>query len=340
MRVVVTGGTGFVGSHAARSLMARGHHVRLLVRSEEKMRRVFGDDAPRDFVVGDVTDAGAVERALEGMHGVVHSAAAVSIEGSRAAEVLATNARGTELVLGGAARAGALSIVYVSSLTAILDPEAPAIHGHSPVVSAQSAYGRSKAEAEEYARRLRAEGAPVSILYPSGVLGPGDPGLAESMRGLVALLTSCIFRTTGGWMAVDVRDLANAVATTFEAASPGGYVTAGHFFPWDEFGDLMDEITGRPVRRIPVPAPLLRGIGAAGDLLKKVVPFDYPMTREAMEMVTLMRPVPNTPELEAMGVRFRDPHETYQDTLRALLEAGHLPPHVAPKLAREVDSAA
>lgn len=334
MRVLVTGGTGFIGSHTARLLEGAGHDVRLLVRSEAKMRRVFDATGTRieSFVVGDVTDPASVKEALKGCDAVVHAAASVSIEGSRAAEVLATNARGTELVLGGAAEGGARSIVYLSSLTAILDPEAESITPDSPIVGAESAYGRSKGEAEATARRLRAEGAPVAILYPSGVVGPDDPGLAESMRGVVAMLQLGVFETSGGWLAVDVRDLALATRLLIEAERPGGFIASGAFFRWTELADFLEELTGRRVLRFPANPSLLRAVGRAGDLVKRVVPFDYPLTREAMEMVTLMRDVPNSPELETMGVRWTDPRKTYTDTLRSLHAAGHLDAKRIPKL--------
>ena len=77
MRVLVTGGTGFVGSHSVDAIRAAGHDVRLLVRDPAKAKRVFAsrDLAADDLVVGDVTDAICVERALEGCDAVVHAAA-------------------------------------------------------------------------------------------------------------------------------------------------------------------------------------------------------------------------------------------------------------------------
>jgi len=335
MRILVTGGTGFIGSHVVTELTAAGHTPRLLVRSEAKMRRVFEARgvATEDFVVGDVTDPVSVKTALEGCEAVVHAAATVSIEGSRANEVQDTNLRGTELVIGGAAEAGFRAIHYLSSLTAILDPSASSIRPDSPVVAGESAYGRSKAQAEEFVRSLRDQGAPISIFYPSGVLGPGDPGLAESMRGLVAVLTMCVFRTSGGWLAVDVRDLASSIRAVLEAGTTGGFITAGHFLEWEELADLVSEIAGHPVRRIPVPPGLLRGVGRFGDLVKRVIPSDLPITRESMELVTLMPPVPNSPELEALGVHFRDTTETHRDALRTLVADGHIPAKLAPALA-------
>ncbi|MDH3685939.1 MAG: NAD-dependent epimerase/dehydratase family protein, partial [Myxococcales bacterium] len=327
MRILVTGGTGFIGSHVVTELIAAGHTPRLLVRSEAKMRRVFEPRgvATEDFVVGDVTDPVSVKAALDGCDAVVHAAATVSIEGTRASEVQDTNFRGTELVVGGAAEAGFRAIHYVSSLTAILDPDAETIEPDSPVIAAESAYGRSKAQAEEFVRALRDRGAPISIFYPSGVLGPGDPGLAESMRGLAAVMTMCVFRTTGGWLAVDVRDVASSIRAVLDADATGGFITAGHFLGWEALADLVEGISGHRVRRITVPPRWLRALGRGSDLVKRVIPFDLPITRESMELVTLMPPVPNSPELEALGVHFRDPAETHRDAIRAIVEDGHVP---------------
>ena len=77
MRVLITGGTGFVGYHSARALLDAGHEAKLLVRSADKMRGLYGAGA-LDHVVGDVTDEAAVERALEGCDAVIHSPAMVS----------------------------------------------------------------------------------------------------------------------------------------------------------------------------------------------------------------------------------------------------------------------
>src|SRR5262245_17953967 len=113
MRVLVTGGTGFTGSHTARALLAVGHEVRLLVRDPEKVRRVFEPHGleVRDFVVGDMTDERSVEAALADCDGVVHAAALVDLRAAAARRVEETDARGVRLVVGGAARRGMPGIV-------------------------------------------------------------------------------------------------------------------------------------------------------------------------------------------------------------------------------------
>ncbi len=86
MRVLVTGGTGFTGSHTTRALLAAGHHVRLLVRDPAKLKRVFAPDgAPSDFMVGDVTDETAVAEAMRGCDAVFHAAALVDLRRKMAA---------------------------------------------------------------------------------------------------------------------------------------------------------------------------------------------------------------------------------------------------------------
>ena len=79
MRIMITGGTGFIGFHSATTLLDEGHEVSLLVRSEEKMRGLYGDRIT-DFVVGDVTDEVKVRQALHNCDGVIHTAAMVSID--------------------------------------------------------------------------------------------------------------------------------------------------------------------------------------------------------------------------------------------------------------------
>ncbi len=144
MRVLVTGGTGFVGSHSVRALQSAGHTLRLLARSRAKALRVFAGAAPADVVIGDVTDASVVAKALDGVDAVVHCAGVVAIEARRAHEVRDTNLRSVELVVGGAAARGVGAIVYVSSLGALFAPGAP-LTEHSPIAAAKNPYAHSKA---------------------------------------------------------------------------------------------------------------------------------------------------------------------------------------------------
>lgn len=332
MRVLVTGGTGFAGSHAVRALRAEGHDLRLLVRSPEKVARVFGE-APGEVVQGDVTDARSAADALEGVDGVVHAAAVVSMDAHRADEVLETNLRGVENVVGGAWERGARAIVYVSSLGALFAPGAGPITEDSPITDAESAYGRSKAQSERYVRGLQERGAPIRSVYPPGIVGPDDPGLSEANHAVCVFLRDLMADTSSGFEVIDVRDLAALIAALLRPeVPPGRYVAPGHYLPWPELIALMDALTGRRVRRIPISGSLLRASGRVGDWLKHLYPFDFPLSAEAMDLATQWPGTVPSPAIEKLGLRFHDGVDTYRDTIRWMVAAGHLTAKQAGKL--------
>jgi dihydroflavonol-4-reductase len=174
MRVLVTGGSGFIGAHSAHALSDAGHALRFLARSPERLARTL---APLgvpfdDTVVGDVTDEGSVRRALDGCDAVLHAAGVVATGNAAALEMAATNVGGTRTVLGTAAELGLDPIVHVSSGSALYPTSEPSVGPDDPVVEGLGAYGESKARAERFARELQAQGAPVVCTYPVMVLGP------------------------------------------------------------------------------------------------------------------------------------------------------------------------
>ena len=335
MKVLVTGGTGFVGSHAVESLVASGHDVRLLARSADRVERAMGVRGIRvpEVVLGDMTDAEVVRKALTGCEAVVHAAAAVEI--GRGEDVFASNMAGSRNVLGTAVELGLDPVIYVSSVAIMFPPPGPVITVDSPLVNLETDYGRSKADGERYARELQASGAPITSIYPSGVYGPDDPGIGPSNKGLRDRIRFGWFKTTGGIAIVDVRDLARIIAAALEPGrGPRRYMAGGHFLPWEEEADLCEAITGRKVRRLPGPPPLIRGIGHVVDFIKSVVPaFDYPLTHEASIFVTRTVPCDSRRTVEELGVDFRPVRETHEDSIRWLFEAGELPEKLVPRLA-------
>jgi nucleoside-diphosphate-sugar epimerase len=335
VRVLVTGGTGFVGSYATVALLRAGHDVRLLVRDPAKVDRVLaphGVDVV-DRVKGDVLDEASVTAALEGCDAVVHAAAVVANDRRRAAEVLNTNPAAARNVLGAAHRAGLDPIVHVSSVASLFPPPGPLITADTPVADPTSAYGRSKVGAERAARELQDEGAPITIVYPGGVWGPHDPSLTEQVRAAATLVRSGQPMVPGGLSVLDVRDLAELIVATLEPGRGARrYVLGGHFFTTREMADLIEEVGGR-VRRIPMSGRLLRGVGRVNDLVMRVVPVDLSITYEGMVFLTVGVHTDDTATLDAFDLSLRPARETVTDTLRWLLAEGHLERRHVPKLA-------
>jgi nucleoside-diphosphate-sugar epimerase len=326
MRVLVTGGTGFIGSHTAVAIAREGPSLRLLARDPAKVARIFEPrGVPVEVVAGDVTDPETVARALEGCEAVVHAAAVVSLEAGRAREVRETNLRAVELVMGGAQERGLRSIVYVSSLGALFSPGGPPIQADAPLGRARSAYAVSKAEGERFVRELEERGAPIRASYPPAVIGPDDPGLSEGNHTIRAFLRDLMVITSSGFSLLDVRDLARVHARMLDPdAESGRYLIPGRFLPWAETVALMDEVTGRRVRRFRVPGPLLRVLGRVGDVVKRVYPFDFPLTREAMDFATQWPGAVASPAFERLDIGLRDVRETCEDAIRWMHQAGHL----------------
>jgi dihydroflavonol-4-reductase len=108
MRVLITGGTGFVGSHTAAAVAQAGHAVRLLVRRPERVDAALAPlgTSVQDIGSGDVLDPESVQAAAAGCDAMIHAAAVYSLDPRKAASVLATNGRAAEIVLQAAVRAG------------------------------------------------------------------------------------------------------------------------------------------------------------------------------------------------------------------------------------------
>jgi nucleoside-diphosphate-sugar epimerase len=337
MRILITGGTGFVGSHTARTLLRSGHDVRLVVRdgSAARAQRVFADPDAPTLVRGDVTDPRSIRAALDGCDAVVHCAGVTPMHprGADGEALASVNVGGTRAVVGGASEIGLRAIVYVSSITAIFHTDARKMTADAPIARSRHPYGRSKAEAERYVRGLQAAGHPVSIVYPGGVLGPDDPGLSAAAMALRYRMTSPFRITSGGAQQIDVRDLAAIIAAlATQTTGSGRYLTAGHFLSWPELADLLERLTGCRLERVPTPGVYLRLLGHAADLLRRVRPVASPLSAENMRYATQWPPMENSPALARLGIELRPAAETFRDTLRWMCAAGHLDRQTMPRL--------
>lgn len=334
MRVLVTGATGFVGWHATRSLLGAGHSVRALVRSADKALRVLAPLGlgPADFAVGDMTDAEAVDRALAGCDGVLHAAAAVELDARAGGGRFDTNVEGTRLVLGGAHARGLRHLLFVSSLLAIFDPRSGRLALEGALASSSIEYGNSKLAAERVARELQGAGAPLAIVYPSGVIGPEDPGLSESVRAYRSF-TRRMLTSASGTQFVDARDLAELMRRLLERGAASRTIAAGHFFPWRELADRIEAATGAKVQRLRAPDALLRAAGRLADRIARWRGVRSPLSAEGMEIATRWRRIDDTPDVAALGVAWRDPAQTLEDLYRWLWTSGRLPATALPRLA-------
>ncbi|WIM86295.1 NAD-dependent epimerase/dehydratase family protein [Candidatus Mycobacterium wuenschmannii] len=329
MKVLITGGTGFVGAWTAKAVQDAGHHVRFLVRSPDRLNTSaaqIGVDVS-DHVVGDIADAEITAEVLRGCDAVIHCAAMVSTDPARADEMLHTNLEGARNVLGGAVAAKIDPIIHVSSFTALFRPGLPKLHADLPVVGGSDGYGKSKAIVEAYARGLQDAGAPVNISYPGMVLGPpaGDQ-FGEAAEGVeAAIKMGGVPGRSAAWIVVDVRDLAALhVALLRPGQGPRRYMAGGQRIPVDRLAALIGAAADRNLLAVPVPDVGLRALGRLFDVVGDHLPFETPINSAAMQYYTQMPNSDDTPAERDLGITQRDPARTLADTVVGLRKVGRI----------------
>jgi nucleoside-diphosphate-sugar epimerase len=267
-QALLTGATGFVGSHLLDTLLARGWKVRCTVRATSDRRWVEGK--PFEEVAGDLMHGTGLERAMAEVDAVFHVAGAImapSLEKFREGNWLAS-----KRMIDAAVSARVKRFVHVSSL-AVAGPS-PAAEGvdESSACSPISAYGRTKLEGEQavWARR---DAVPVTIVRPPVVYGPRDRGLFELYKVLAAGVRPQI----GGpkfVSIVHVDDLVRGIADAAERPEAAGevfYMANDRSHAYAELMDLMLAGLDRGALRVPVPDRVVRLLGAVAEDVLAVV---------------------------------------------------------------------
>ncbi|MFN2612944.1 MAG: SDR family oxidoreductase [Solirubrobacterales bacterium] len=265
MKTLVTGATGFVGSHVARALAARGDELKLLVRDPERAAHLA--DLRFELTTGDVTDGESVRRAMSGVDRVFHVAGTTSHAARDREKVFEVNAGGTRTLSEEALRAGVERFVHTSSIAAVGPAEPGKTADESQAFRAGGlgiAYMNSKHEAEMEVLRTAAKGLQVVIVNPAFVLGPDDPS-GTSNELVRRLLTRQIpVYVDGAVNVVDVRDVAAGHLLADTRGRPGErYILGGENFTLRELLSEIGEIAGVPVPPMKMPGQLAAGAMAA-----------------------------------------------------------------------------
>lgn len=268
--VLITGATGFVGSHVVEALAGPGQRIRALVRDPAK--RAALENRGIEVIPGSLEDAESVRQAVDGVDVVVHLAAAT--RATSEAGFARANATGTETVTQAilSARRPPRRLIYLSSLAAA----GPAIAGR-PIKAEDppaplTAYGRTKLAGEQISRQAEAV-AEVAILRAPAVYGPRDRDVYEFFR-LAALGVLPV--PTGGdrpLQMIHAADLARAVALAATGTRVQGvYHTAeARAYLWSDVARMVAEAVGRKARILRVPAGLIMAAGAMSELVARVI---------------------------------------------------------------------
>jgi dihydroflavonol-4-reductase len=264
-RTLVTGATGFIGSHVTKLLAARGDEVTVIARRTSKTEIL--DGLPVRVLRGDIRDRASVRRAMRGVDQLFHIAGTTSLDAPRA-QVFAVNLEGTRIVLEEALRSGVQRAVYTSSVAAV----GPAPPGETADEGSVWDAGRyaipyvdSKHEAEVAALRLVARGLPLVIVNPGHVLGAGDPGRSSTALVRRFLRRQIPAYVDGTLNIVGVEDVARGHLLADERGEIGDrYILGNRNFTLDRLFADLGRLTGvePPALKLPLPVALALASGA------------------------------------------------------------------------------
>lgn len=262
MRVLITGGSGFIGSNLAAACVRRGDEVRVLRRSKSSL--VGLNMLPIEHVVGDLLDAEAVMRAVAGCDLVFHVAAISSYWRSKRAEIYRVNAEGTRVVMEACLKAGVLRVVHTSSAAAVGIAQNGCADESTPfdAVSSSFAYADSKHKAEAVVRAAVERGLQAVMVNPAIVIGAGDHYLNSSSmvleygRGRVPVMPP------GGACVADIDAVVQGHLVAAEHGRIGErYILGGENLTYRQITATIAQVTG--VRPPPVVVPkAILGIAA------------------------------------------------------------------------------
>ncbi|HLW53946.1 MAG TPA: hopanoid-associated sugar epimerase [Candidatus Angelobacter sp.] len=269
MKVLVTGATGFVGSHVARALADYGADLRLLVRPTSRTDNIA--DIRAEVMPGDLRNAESLQRAISGCEFVFHVAADYRLWVRDPREMYRANVDGTRAIIDASRQSGVRRVVYCSSVATMGFKETGQIVDEETPVSLANMVGdykRSKFMAEEIALEAGRNGANVVVVNPTTPIGERDIKPTPTGRIIVDFLNRKFpAYVDTGLNLVDVKEVARGHVLAMEKAVPGQrYILGGENLTLKEILDKLAALTGLPSPRTRVPHAAALGFAVFDQL--------------------------------------------------------------------------
>jgi dihydroflavonol-4-reductase len=320
MTTLVTGATGFVGSHVARQLVGAGHRVRVLVRPNSNSSLL--DGLPVERSEGDLRDPVSLDRAMKGVRQLFHVAADYRLWTRDPNELYQSNVEGTRRLFEIAGNSGVGRVVYTSTVATV------AVANHGAALPSEETratldemighYKRSKFLAELEAMKAAAAGLPVVIVNPTTPVGPGDWKPTPTGRIILDFLNGKMpaYVDTG----LNVAPVEDVAAGHLLAAEKGRigerYILGARNMTLKEILDALSFITGRPAPRVRLPHVVALIAAYSDQLISRIVGRD--------------------PQIPLEGVKMAR-HRMFVQSDKAERQLGYKPGPVEPALARAVN---
>ena len=317
MTTLVTGAAGFLGSHVARQLVARGDDVRILVRASSSNRAI--SDLSLEYVTGDLRDAASLERAMNGVQRVFHVAADYRLWAKNPQEIYDSNVGGTKNLLEEAKRAGVGQLIYTSTVATIAvdRPELPNEFTEAKLQEMIGHYKRSKWMAEQEVLKAAKEGFPAIVAMPTTPVGPWDWKPTPTGKIILDFLNGKMpGYVETGLNFVGVEECAAGHLLVSEKGKIGErYLLGAENLTLKEVLDTLAKITGLPAPRMKIPHGVALGVAYVESAFSRLIGKE--------------------PGIPVEGVKIAR-HKMFVDASRARRELGFQPGPVAAALERAV----
>jgi dihydroflavonol-4-reductase len=273
MTTLVTGASGFLGSHVARQLAASGDNVRVLLRASSQNRAIA--DLSPEYVTGDLRDSNSLDRALAGVSRVFHVAADYRLWARQSQDIYDSNVGGTKNILEAAKRAGVQQLIYTSTVATIAvdRPQLPTEATESKLEEMIGHYKRSKWLAEREVLEAGRDGLRVVIAMPTTPVGPWDWKPTPTGKIIVDFLNGNMpGYVETGLNFVGVEECAAGHLLVAEKGVPGQrYLLGGENLTLKQFLDLIARITGLPAPKLKIPHSLALGVAYANTAFSRLL---------------------------------------------------------------------
>ena len=265
MKALVTGATGFIGSHLVELLLHRGYSARCLIRKTSDP--VWLKGLAVEYVYGDLFDEIALKGAVQGVDVIYHSA---GVTKAKTAEgYYRGNSTGTRNLLAAAAEhnRSLTRFIHISSQAAAgPSPSAAPISEDAPATPLTT-YGKSKCEAERECHRMMPV-MPITIVRPPAVYGPRDKDIFEFFKTMSKGLQPMVGFHEKYVSLIHVTDLVRGFVMAGESPKASGqtyFITSSEAYGWKEIGDVTREIMGRSALRLRIPEAGIYAIAAFAE---------------------------------------------------------------------------
>src|SRR5215475_2493330 len=334
MTTLVTGASGFLGSHVTRQLVARGEKVRVLLRPSSNNRAIA--DLPLEYVTGDLRDPASLARALNGVSRVFHVAADYRLWAKRKRDIYDSNVGGTKNLLEAARRAGVSQFIYTSTVATIAvdRPEHPNESTDAKLEEMVGHYKRSKWMAEKEVLDAARAGFPAIIAMPTTPVGPWDWKPTPTGKIILDFLNGKMpGYVETGLNFVGVEECATGHLLVSEKGKIGErYLLGAENLTLKQVLDTLANITGLPAPTLKIPHGLALGVAYANTAFSRLLGREPGIPIEGVKIAQHMMFVNTTRAQKELGFQPGPVSAALERAVRWYVDNGYVLPRRAKKI--------